>query len=143
MPLTSKGNDILSNMEKEYGSEKGKEVFYASKNAGTVSGVDSAMDNRKDEMSVAERLDTMSQQVNALGQAAARVADRMDAGPREETTKWRFYFSIGGKGKSNREKAHIDVSGKLSVALAKAEREARKQWPDATAIIHERSEALN
>ena len=40
MPLTEKGEEIKSNMEKEYGPEKGEEVFYASKNAGTVSGVD-------------------------------------------------------------------------------------------------------
>jgi len=40
MPLTSKGNEILSNMKKEYGEKKGKEVFYASKNAGKITGVD-------------------------------------------------------------------------------------------------------
>lgn len=41
MPLTEKGSEIKSNMEKEYGPEKGEKVFYASKNAGTISGVDS------------------------------------------------------------------------------------------------------
>lgn len=41
MPLTAKGNEILSNMIKEYGEEKGREVFYASKNARTITGVDS------------------------------------------------------------------------------------------------------
>lgn len=41
MPLTEKGSEILSHMEKEYGTEKGKEVFYASRNKGTISGVDS------------------------------------------------------------------------------------------------------
>ena len=40
MPLTDKGSEILSHMEKEYGTEKGKEVFYASRNKGTISGVD-------------------------------------------------------------------------------------------------------
>jgi len=40
MPLTAKGGEIKSNMEREYGSKKGEEVFYASKNAGTISGVD-------------------------------------------------------------------------------------------------------
>ena len=41
MPLTEKGKEILSNMEKTYGSsEKAKEVFYASKNAGKITGVD-------------------------------------------------------------------------------------------------------
>lgn len=40
MPLTSKGKKILSNMKKEYGSKKGEKVFYASKNAGKIKGVD-------------------------------------------------------------------------------------------------------
>lgn len=40
MPLTSKGKEILSNMEKTYGDpEKAKEVFYASANKGTIKGV--------------------------------------------------------------------------------------------------------
>jgi hypothetical protein len=38
-PLTEKGAKILSAMKKEYG-EKGESVFYASKNVGTISGVD-------------------------------------------------------------------------------------------------------
>ena len=45
MPLTAKGEEILSAMQKQYGSEKGKSVFYASKNAGTITGVDSEEDN--------------------------------------------------------------------------------------------------
>lgn len=40
MPLTKKGRKIMSAMEETYGSEKGKSVFYASKNKGTISGVD-------------------------------------------------------------------------------------------------------
>jgi hypothetical protein len=40
MPLTSKGTEIMSNMAKEYGAKKGKQVFYASKNKGTIKGVD-------------------------------------------------------------------------------------------------------
>jgi hypothetical protein len=39
MPLTSKGSKILGNMQKEYGGEKGKSVFYASINKGTIKGV--------------------------------------------------------------------------------------------------------
>ncbi len=42
MPLTDKGAEILHAMQKEYGSEKGERVFYASKNKGTIAGVDSA-----------------------------------------------------------------------------------------------------
>ena len=40
MPLTEKGEKIKGAMEKEYGPKKGEEVFYASKNKGTISGVD-------------------------------------------------------------------------------------------------------
>jgi hypothetical protein len=40
MPLTSKGKKIMGAMEKEYGAKKGESVFYASKNKGTISGVE-------------------------------------------------------------------------------------------------------
>lgn len=41
MPLTSKGSEIMEAMKKEYGPDAGERVFYASKNAGTITGVDS------------------------------------------------------------------------------------------------------
>lgn len=40
MPLTSKGKKIEHAMEKEYGEKKGKQVFYASANKGTIKGVE-------------------------------------------------------------------------------------------------------
>jgi hypothetical protein len=40
MPLTAKGNKIMQNMKQEYGPKKGESVFYASRNAGKISGVD-------------------------------------------------------------------------------------------------------
>ena len=40
-PLTKKGEKILAAMKKVYGEEKGEQIFYASKNKGTISGVDS------------------------------------------------------------------------------------------------------
>lgn len=42
MPLTEKGQKILSSMKKQYGPEKGEQIFYASKNAGKITGVDDA-----------------------------------------------------------------------------------------------------
>lgn len=36
MPLSKKGQEVLRKMEKEYGSDKGKQVFYASMNAGKL-----------------------------------------------------------------------------------------------------------
>ncbi|HMF12674.1 MAG TPA: hypothetical protein VKE94_10225 [Gemmataceae bacterium] len=38
--MTSKGESILKKMQQEYGAEKGKSVFYASKNAGKITGVE-------------------------------------------------------------------------------------------------------
>ena len=46
MPLTKKGKKILKKMRKTYKSEKkAKEVFYASKNSGVISGVDRGRKN--------------------------------------------------------------------------------------------------
>jgi hypothetical protein len=43
MPLNSKGHKILAAMEKSYGpGKKAKSVLYASKNKGTISGIDAA-----------------------------------------------------------------------------------------------------
>lgn len=42
MPLTSKGKKIMQAMIDEHGTGKGKEVFYASRNAGKIVGVDKA-----------------------------------------------------------------------------------------------------
>lgn len=41
MPLTDKGQKIRRGMEREYGRKKGEQVFYASRNKGVISGVDS------------------------------------------------------------------------------------------------------
>lgn len=40
MPLTKKGTKIMDAMTKEYGSKKGESVFYASKTAGKIKGVE-------------------------------------------------------------------------------------------------------
>lgn len=42
MPLTKKGKKIKAAMAKSYGKEKGKEVFYASQNKGTIKGTHKA-----------------------------------------------------------------------------------------------------
>ena len=39
MPKTEKGKKIYQAMVDEYGPEKGKQVFYASANKGTIKGV--------------------------------------------------------------------------------------------------------
>lgn len=40
MPLTAKGEEIKSAMQKQYGAKKGASVFFASANKGTIKGVE-------------------------------------------------------------------------------------------------------
>lgn len=40
MPLNTKGEKIMRKMQKEYGKERGKRVFYASRNKGTINNVE-------------------------------------------------------------------------------------------------------
>lgn len=46
--LTKKGAKIMRAMRKEYGAKKGEQAFYASKNKGTIKGVEkSGMRHKK------------------------------------------------------------------------------------------------
>lgn len=47
MPLTKKGKKIKRAMTKEYGSKKGTQVFYASRNKGTIKGVEKGRPRKK------------------------------------------------------------------------------------------------
>lgn len=47
MPLTKKGRKIMSAMKNEYGADKGERVFYASKNAGKIKGVEGKKKKRR------------------------------------------------------------------------------------------------
>lgn len=40
MPFTPKGTKIMGAMKDTYGADKGERVFYASKNKGTIKGVE-------------------------------------------------------------------------------------------------------
>jgi hypothetical protein len=40
MPLTQKGKDIMQSMKRTYGGRKGEQVFYATANAGKITGVE-------------------------------------------------------------------------------------------------------
>ena len=40
VPLSKKGKKILKSMKKQYGKKKGKSVFYASANKGTITGTE-------------------------------------------------------------------------------------------------------
>jgi hypothetical protein len=39
VPITAKGHEIMANMKNRYGEKKGEQVFYASANKGTITGV--------------------------------------------------------------------------------------------------------
>ena len=47
MPLTEKGKKIMRAMKAQYGSKEGERVFYASKNKGTIKGVEKRTSKRK------------------------------------------------------------------------------------------------
>tara|TARA_E500000178_G_C16759495_1_gene634110 strand:+ start:270 stop:623 length:354 start_codon:yes stop_codon:yes gene_type:complete len=40
MPLTDKGKNIMSSMQRTYGGKKGEQVFYATRNAGKITDVE-------------------------------------------------------------------------------------------------------
>ena len=42
MPLTEKGKKIMKSMKGQYGKKEGEKVFYASRNKGTIKGVERA-----------------------------------------------------------------------------------------------------
>lgn len=47
MPLTKKGSKIMKAMKKEYGTKKGEQVFYATKNKGKIKGVEKKKSKKK------------------------------------------------------------------------------------------------
>ena len=50
MPLTEKGKEIMKSMQKQYGKKKAEKIFYASKNAGKITGVEKTMKAKKGKM---------------------------------------------------------------------------------------------
>ena len=65
MPLNKKGKKIMKSMRKQYGSEEGKKVFYASKNKGTIKGVEEG------------RVDEVAPLVAAAAKGLARLGTKM------------------------------------------------------------------
>ena len=61
MPLTAKGEEIKSALQKEYGAEKGEQVLYAGRNKGTFTGIDSAAMTR-----LADAVDGLARRFDAM-----------------------------------------------------------------------------
>lgn len=62
MPLTEKGAKILASMKKQYGDEKGEQVFYASQKKGAITGTHKGKKHnphKKLEKKVQKKLDKM------------------------------------------------------------------------------------
>ena len=74
MPLTAKGEEILANLEKEYGPKHGKEVLYAGKNKGTFTGIDSIVDAVSCMADACEQLD---RRIDAWADRRADASRRM------------------------------------------------------------------
>lgn len=74
MPLTPKGAKILANMKQEYGGKKGESVFYASANAGKISGV---------HHSNAENVQAFDER--ALGETPPRIGNPLAGHPERYT----------------------------------------------------------
>tara|TARA_R100001530_G_C4223749_1_gene130709 strand:+ start:274 stop:429 length:156 start_codon:yes stop_codon:yes gene_type:complete len=47
MPLTTKGEKIKRKMTEKYGPERGEKIFHASRNKGTIKGVDRKKKRRR------------------------------------------------------------------------------------------------
>ncbi len=80
MPLTAKGSEILENMEKTYGSpEKAQQVLYASKNAGTISGIDTITSAGQEEQAVSAYTNANEYKRDPLPPATDAAVCGMDA----------------------------------------------------------------
>lgn len=78
MPLTPKGTKIKNAMEKEYGKKKGEQVFYASKNAGRITGVDSSpRDLLRTAISAGKREDKAERESIAAGKKEAAAQKQL------------------------------------------------------------------
>lgn len=116
MPLTSKGTEIKSSMEKEYGKEKGEKVFYASANKGTISGVDSMGGRRRFSAAVRDAIAKGVPTRDAIAQATKDAEEQ----PRDEGGKFTGH-AMGKGGKT----LHTTSGHHSHEAAAKAAIEAK------------------
>jgi SHS2 domain-containing protein len=104
MPLTGKGEKILSHMKEEYGSEeKAKQVLYAGKNKGTFTGID------------CDKIGRIADAVNNLAQRFDAIVDA--------DNEWHVQFKTRDKsGKEHNESRNVKAS-----TASEAERKAKEK----------------
>lgn len=108
MPLTAKGQEILAKMKQQYGEKKGEEVFYASANKGTITGV-------HDEAGILDAAVKMCDE-----HALKRVADGLSHIKADAAYD---VFKAGGKGMSEADKKYYAMHEKKARALVEELRE--------------------
>lgn len=102
MPLTDKGEKIMGAMQKEYGAKEGESVFYASKNAGRISGVDSNIRADDNGDTYVSKLDAGLAKLDALGKRLDGL-ERRDAQARLDVDESYWTYKAGSPTPSHRE----------------------------------------
>lgn len=134
MPLTGKGTEILKSMEKTYGKENAERVLYASKNKGTITGIDSIAD---DCQAVADQVESLNRRMDAMDARAAADATGPGAADVEQAA-----FGWNMKAKTSEqlrelEQEHATGLGLVSKAIhAAAKRELTSRGDESVADAH-------
>ena len=97
MPLNKKGKEIMKSMKKEYGKKKGEQVFYASKNKGTIKNVEKAS---KGKMMKVKKVKAGLEKASRTHAAQAKILDKVlkaaGGGLKEATQKLKAKGYTGG-----------------------------------------------
>ena len=116
MPLNKKGKEIMKSMKKEYGKKKGEQVFYASKNKGTIKNVEKASKGKMMKVKkVKGALEKASKLHAAQAKTLGNVLKAAGGGLKEATKRLKAQGYTGGDmALKNPKKADLNKDGKLS-----------------------------
>lgn len=102
-PLTKKGRKILRRMQSEYGPDKGKQVFYASIEKGTVKGAERKTNMARKKKRTAKQL-ANDRRLGRMAKARAKAARKKKA--RKKTARRKVRRKANPKRTSNK-KSHL------------------------------------
>ena len=138
MPLTSKGKKIMASMKKRYGKKKGEEVFYASKNKGTIKGVEETKENKPmnhlekfiNQILLGEQTDPTDAQIKAANRDVHKKGPK--GSPEDEEANKKIDKAMGPATKGTPGgiaalQQGIRAAGKKAVEKNKKEREEREK----------------